>query len=346
MALSDGTSRRRIRTTEHPAKRSLVAVLPIKNYKDSRFFVGISNMSDFTLQELQCFDAVVSTGGFQSAAAVLHRSHPAVFAAVAKLERQLGLRLLDRSGYRVQATDAGRSFLLRAQTLLREMEGLQAHAAQLAMGEESVLRVVIGDVCPRPPILAWLSRFFARCPVTRLDLHFEAIDGPQERLFDNDADLILHHADRSDPQLECIALGEIPFIPVVAAGFLPFPVSCDITPARMRGFTQCVIRNTAQHSVARNYFIIEGAHQCTVADQPMKKELILHGMGWGHLPGFLIDEELRDGRLLSIAGDYLPGNVVELVAARRRDRPHGPVARRLWDAIHSDSALLRQGMAI
>ncbi|WP_247692994.1 LysR family transcriptional regulator [Streptomyces sp. RM99] len=55
-------------------------------------------MSNFTLHELQCFNAVVVHGGFQAAAERLHRSHPSVFAAVAKLERQLGLVLLDRSG--------------------------------------------------------------------------------------------------------------------------------------------------------------------------------------------------------------------------------------------------------
>ena len=48
-------------------------------------------MHDFTLHDLQCFDAVVDAGGFQAAAQRLHRSHPAVFAAVARLERQLGL---------------------------------------------------------------------------------------------------------------------------------------------------------------------------------------------------------------------------------------------------------------
>ncbi len=39
-------------------------------------------MHDFTLHDLQCFDAVVDAGGFQAAAQRLHRSHPAVFAAV------------------------------------------------------------------------------------------------------------------------------------------------------------------------------------------------------------------------------------------------------------------------
>lgn len=33
-------------------------------------------MHDFTLHDLQCFDAVVDAGGFQAAAQRLHRSHP------------------------------------------------------------------------------------------------------------------------------------------------------------------------------------------------------------------------------------------------------------------------------
>ncbi|MGC1547339.1 MAG: LysR family transcriptional regulator [Rhodanobacter sp.] len=301
-------------------------------------------MSEFTLHDLQCFDAVVRAGGFQAAAMALHRSHPAVFAAVARLERQLDLNLLDRSGYRVRPTEAGHSFHRRAQSLLREMEGLRTHAAQLAMGEESELRIVIGDMCSRPQTLGLLGRFFAACPGTRLHLYFEAVTGPLERLFDDDADLILHSINKSDPRVEWVGLCKVPFIPVVAAGFLPMPVSRSIRPEQMREFTQCVIRDTARHSPPSDYFMIEGAHQCTVADQLMKKEIILQGLGWGHMPRFLIEEELHDGRLQSITSRHLPGITQELVAARRSDRPHGPVANRLWNYIQEHAPQLRHAL--
>jgi DNA-binding transcriptional LysR family regulator len=293
----------------------------------------MTGLAAFTLHDLQCFDAVVRLGGFQAAAAQLHRSHPAVFAAVARLEGQLGLALLDRSGYRVRPTDAGRSLHRKAQPLLREMHSLRAHAAQLAMGEESELRVVIGDLCPRPQILGLLARFFAGCPHTRLHLFYEAVSGPAERLLDGEADLILHGIDRRDPRLEWVELCEVPFVPVVAADFLPFPITRSITPEQMREFTQCVIRDTGRHSPAISHFILEGAHQYTMPDHLMRKEVILQGMAWGHMPRFLIEQELRDGQLRSIAGRHFPGSVERLVAARRRDSPHGPVATRLWQTI-------------
>jgi len=175
-------------------------------------------MSNFTLHELQCFDAVVAGGSFQAAADRLHRSHPSVFAAVAKLEEQLGLSLLDRSGYRVQLTDAGQSFHRKVQSLLRESEELRTHARQLAMGEEAELRVVLGDLCPLQPVLALLSQFFGQCPQTRLQLQFEAVTGPWERLLEDEADLIVHRVPKGDVRMEWIDLGKIAMVPVVATG--------------------------------------------------------------------------------------------------------------------------------
>jgi DNA-binding transcriptional LysR family regulator len=106
----------------------------------------------------------------------------------------------------------------------------------------------------------------------------------------------------------------------------------------MRDYVQCVIRDTARHSSPADYFLLEGARSWTVSDQLMKKELILQGMGWGHLPRYLIEPNLREGSLIPITGTYFKGGRNELVAARRRDTPHGPVANRLWQFIGNQAA--------
>jgi DNA-binding transcriptional LysR family regulator len=291
-----------------------------------------------TLHQLVCFEAVVTEGSFQAAAARLLRSQPTVSSSVKNLETQLQLNLLDRSGYRVTLTEAGRSFYERTRVFLHEMQRLRDHAAQLAMGEESELRVVIGDVSPLPETLGLLRRFFDGCPATKLHLHFEAISGPVERLLDGEADLILHHIDKADPRLEFVDLFTMKIVPVVAPNFLGFPISRSITPEQMRDYVQCVIRDTARHSPPRDYFLVEGARSWTVSDQLMKKELILQGMGWGHMPRYLIEANLRDGSLLPITGRHFKGGQAELVAARRRHTPHGPIANRLWQFIADQAA--------
>ncbi|MDE1992482.1 MAG: LysR family transcriptional regulator, partial [Rhizobiaceae bacterium] len=163
-------------------------------------------MDGVTLQQLRCFDAVATEGSLQAAADRLLRTHPTVVAAIRNLEDQLGFALLDRSGYRVALTERGRAFHARAQELLQQADGLRIFGKQLSMGEETALRVVIGDLTPLEPTLQLLRSFFSDNPATRLDLYFEAISGPWERLADDDADLIFHHIEKSDPTLDYIDL--------------------------------------------------------------------------------------------------------------------------------------------
>lgn len=286
-------------------------------------------MPAFTLHDLRCFDAVVREGGFQAAAAALHRSHPAVFAGVARLEAQAGIALFDRSGYRVALTEAGRAFHARAGRVLGELDQLEAFAEHLATGEEPMLRIVVGDLCP-PEILARLSAFFRlHAPATRLHLSYETVGGPLERLLDGEADLMLHRAEPAEARIELLPLGEVALVPVAAPGFLPQPPA-ELGPETLARYTQCVIRDTARRSASESHFLVEGAHQCSAPDHLIKRELILQGLAWGHLPNFLIDADLREGRLRSLAGPRLPGRVEAVAAARRSDRPHGPVAERLW----------------
>jgi len=61
-----------------------------------------------------------------------------------------------------------------------------------------------------------------------------------------------------------------------------------ITPKQMKSQLQCIIRDSAIKTL-HDYHVIEGTHSWTVADQLTKKELILLGMGWGHLPLHMIE---------------------------------------------------------
>ena len=211
------------------------------------------------------------------------------------------------------------------------------HAAQLARGEEAELRVVVGDLCPLPRTLGLLRQFFDRVPGTQLHLYFEALAGPAERLLEGEADLMLHHVDKTDPRFEYNNLFNVRVIPVAAPGYLKFPMTPDITPEQLRDYVQCVIRDSARVASTKSYYLIEGARQWTVSDQLMKRELILQGMGWGHLPDHLVADDLLAGRLVSIAGRHLAGGQVDIVASRLRDRPRGPIAVKLWEFIGAQS---------
>ncbi|KIF04762.1 LysR family transcriptional regulator, partial [Streptomyces sp. RSD-27] len=84
------------------------------------------------LAQLRYFVAVVEEGGFTRAAGRLHVSQPGVSAQVGQLERELGQRLLDRSGRRVTPTDAGEAVLVHARAALAAVEAVRRTADEFS----------------------------------------------------------------------------------------------------------------------------------------------------------------------------------------------------------------------
>jgi DNA-binding transcriptional LysR family regulator len=294
-------------------------------------------MMPLSFAQLRALDAIASEGSLQAAAVKLGRTHPTLHTALNSMEQTIGFKLFDRTGYRLALTGDGTAFLQRARRVLSELDDLKAFADHVAAGEESELRIVIGDLSPLPDMLGLLKSFFAVHPRTRLHLQFETLSAPWELLVNDRADLILHHVPDGDARFETLRLRRVALIPVAAPGFLPFPIA-EATAERMRDLVQCVIRDSATNPQPRNYFVLEGARTCTVGDQMMKKEVIVQGLGWGHMPDYLVANELADGRLISFANEYFRGGVVDLVAARKVGRPRGPIAAKLWDMLPAQIA--------
>ncbi|MFD0851927.1 LysR family transcriptional regulator, partial [Actinomadura adrarensis] len=65
------------------------------------------------------FTVVAEHGHFGRAAEALHITQPSLSRQIRQLERQLDVRLLDRTPRGAQLTEAGKVFLPRAKALLR-----------------------------------------------------------------------------------------------------------------------------------------------------------------------------------------------------------------------------------
>lgn len=81
-------------------------------------------------RQLAAFCTVVERGSFSQAAERLGVTQPAVSLQVRSLEERLGRRLLDRSGRRVEPTEAGRRLYHGAKRLLEAEERLLADVAE------------------------------------------------------------------------------------------------------------------------------------------------------------------------------------------------------------------------
>src|SRR6187455_1292322 len=86
-------------------------------------------------RQLAAFCAVVERKSFSQAAERLGVTQPAVSLQVRALEKRLGTRLLDRSGRRVEPTEAGLRLYRGAQRLLALEEQLLAEVGSEDEGE-------------------------------------------------------------------------------------------------------------------------------------------------------------------------------------------------------------------
>jgi DNA-binding transcriptional LysR family regulator len=86
-------------------------------------------------RQLAAFCAVVELHSFSQAAERLGVTQPAVSMQIRALEERFGLRLLDRSGRRVEPTEAGQRLYRGAQRLIMLEEQLQNEVASVEEGE-------------------------------------------------------------------------------------------------------------------------------------------------------------------------------------------------------------------
>lgn len=81
------------------------------------------------LERLRVLHAVATTGSVRGAASALHVTTSAVSQQLARLEREVGQRLLERSGRGVRLTEAALLLAGRAARVLAEMEHIEAELA-------------------------------------------------------------------------------------------------------------------------------------------------------------------------------------------------------------------------
>jgi DNA-binding transcriptional LysR family regulator len=151
------------------------------------------------LRQLEYFVAVAEEANFTRAAARVRVAQPAVSAQVARLERELGQPLLDRTRREARLTPAGRAMLPHARAALSAVS-----AVRTAVDEISHL--VTGSVT-----LGTVTSHNVDLPTLLADYH-EAYPGVEMRLRTDGSDRLIDDLRRGvlDAAIISVAAGEVP----------------------------------------------------------------------------------------------------------------------------------------
>src|SRR3954471_13799166 len=126
-----------------------------------------------TLANLESFVRSAESGGFSMAARRLSLTPAAVSRNVARLEKNLGVRLFHRSTRKLTLTEAGERFLIAISDSLESLQAAIAHAATDRGEPAGALKVSMGQTFGMDYILPLLPGFLARYPGIRPDWRFE-----------------------------------------------------------------------------------------------------------------------------------------------------------------------------
>ena len=159
-------------------------------------------------RQLAAFCAVVERRSFSQAAERLGVTQPAVSLQVRALEKRLGAQLLDRSGRRVEPTDAGWRLYRGAQRLLQLEEQLLDEVAaegEGALSGELSIGASTGPAAIAVPVL--LCEFQSRHPDVKVALEVHDTQAVVELVADRELELGIvgaarrHRAVRFEPFL-------------------------------------------------------------------------------------------------------------------------------------------------
>lgn len=126
------------------------------------------------LRHLRYFTAVVESGSFTAAAAALHISQPPLSVAIAKLEAEAGVQLLERSHRGVEPTSAGRYLLDAASRVLGDVDDILATLGRFGSGMAGSIRLAV------VPVLMWhrLPKLLRSLSESAPDLEISIVDPP------------------------------------------------------------------------------------------------------------------------------------------------------------------------
>ena len=285
-----------------------------------------------TLDQLRTFVTVAESGSFRSGAARLSRVQSAVSHAIANLEAELGVALFDRTGHRPVLTPEGQALLANARDILLRIDAMRARARSIGEGVELELSLTVDTLFPTAVVGAALAEMRIAYPPVSIRLAVEPLGGPIASLVEKRSTLaILVGEDFRDPRIALEAIGSIEQVAVVSSRH-PLalrPKGRAISLPDLADHLQIVLSDPTPLSEGRSFGVLS-PQTCRVGSQDTKHAMILAGLGWGRLPAWQVERDIREGRLVRLATNTLgrKGQLVsEAYVAHRLDEPLGPAAQ-------------------
>ncbi|MDA8457004.1 LysR family transcriptional regulator [Acidovorax sp. GBBC 3334] len=159
------------------------------------------------LRAIETFVKTLEGGSIASAARQLGITPAAASQNIARLERDLGTRLLTRTTRSMALTEAGERYLARVAPVLEQLEQAQSDLSQLHGQLQGRLRVSCMSAFGRHVLAPLLPAFIARHPGVQLEL---LVVDRQVDVLREDVDISIRYRDVLEPGMTVRPLASVP----------------------------------------------------------------------------------------------------------------------------------------
>lgn len=285
-----------------------------------------------TLEQWRILQAVVDAGGYAQAAELLNKSQSSLNHAVAKLQNQLGVELLQVIGRKAFLTDAGEVMLRRSRLLTQQIEDLELLAASIDIGWEPEIRIAVELIYPKHYLYQALAKFYPQSRGSRIQIIDTVITGTTEMILEAKADLVI------------AATGVIPkgylgepvyiahMIPVTGSTH-PLAAESSLGLEQLSQFLQIVIRDTASKPQDGPGGWLKAEQRWTVSNFYEAIEILKSGIGFCWLPQHLAEPYLAQGLLCRLPLQQSSERLVPMSLLTPKEEKLGPGSRQLRQLI-------------
>ncbi|MFA0435102.1 LysR substrate-binding domain-containing protein [Vibrio breoganii] len=262
--------------------------------------------------DLEILLTVVDSGGFSAAAEALDIQVARVSRSVSKVEKQLGVSILNRTTRRVELTDEGRQFIDGVRLGLQQLQKAEDDIVSRGELPKGRLRVDAASPFVFHQLVPLVKEFNQAYPDIKLEL--TSNEGFVD-LLEKKTDIAIRIGSLTDSTLHARPLGKSPLYIVASPEYLsrrgiPQQTS-DLSTHDIIGFAGIKVLNDWP---LRGFSPLEQTF--TSSNGETVRQLVLEGNGIACLSGFMVNKDIEAGRLVSLLeGDKMRNTGRELVNA-------------------------------
>lgn len=266
-------------------------------------------MNRASLIELDAVIAIVRRGSFRAAAVDVGMSTTALSNAIAKLERQLGVRLFNRTTRSVSLTDAGRTFVDRVRPALQDIHAAMETVRSQQEVPSGTLRINVFPTAAREIMAPLILPFLRRYPQVHIDL---VTEGRLVDVVGEGFDLGVRSADLVPSDMIAVPLGRPRHFAVVATPDYFGKHGKPKVPADLHTH-QCLRVRLPNGALYRWHFEKDGQSVQVDVDGPitldeagLSRTAVLNDVGIGFFMASDVRDELATGQLVQVLADWTP----------------------------------------